>query len=73
MSAKKFVEQNAEILSDEEIENIRTLAQKLEAATRTEDKDLINREMETLNEYTAPLAHRALDENIKKAMTGKKI
>jgi hypothetical protein len=29
--------------------------------------------MENLNEYTAPLAHRALDVNIREAMQGKKI
>lgn len=73
LSAKKFLEQNAAILSDEEIESTKALTASLEAATKGEDKDAINKAMDELNTFTAPLAHRALDHNIAEAMKGKKI
>lgn len=73
LSADKFLVQNAEILTKDEAERTILLVNNLREATKGEDKDLINKRMEELNEYTAPLAHRALDANIKKAMAGKKI
>ena len=73
LSADKFLIQNAEILTKEETENTILLLNALREATGGEDKDLINKRMEELNQYTAPLAHRAMDVNIQKAMAGKKI
>ncbi len=72
-SAEKFIVQNAEILSDEEKTNTTALTNNLKKAVEGEDKDLINKAMDDLNEYTKPLAHRAMDFNIKKAMAGSKI
>ena len=73
LSAEKFMKQNDEILSIEEKETTNSLVKNLGKVTQGNDKDLINKAMEELNEYTAPLAHRALDVNIAKAMKGKKI
>ena len=42
-------------------------------SVKGEDKDNIHQSMEDLNEYTTPLAHRALDANIADAMKGKKL
>ena len=72
-ASHKFVKQNASILSTEEIDRTILLVQKLEDATSKEDKDIIQACMEDLNEYTTPLAHRALDANISDAMKGKKL
>ncbi|MCH2023284.1 MAG: Fe-S protein assembly chaperone HscA [Saprospiraceae bacterium] len=72
-ASHKFVKQNASILSPEEIDRTILLVQKLEDATSKEDKDIIQACMEDLNEYTTPLAHRALDANISDAMKGKKL
>jgi molecular chaperone HscA len=65
--------QNAAILTEEEASQTLVLVNALETATQGEDKDLIHQRMEELNEYTTPLAHRALDANIAEAMKGKKL
>jgi molecular chaperone HscA len=73
MSAKKFLQQNKNILSEEELQNTKLLTLQLQAVVDGEDKDLINEAMEQLNTYTHPLAHRAMDHTIANAMKGKKI
>jgi len=72
-SADKFLKQHEDLLSDEEKEQTLALAKALREATKQEDKDLINKRMDELNEYTAPLAHRAMDAAVSEAMKGKKI
>ncbi|MFN7119998.1 MAG: Fe-S protein assembly chaperone HscA [Saprospiraceae bacterium] len=73
LSADKFLQQNQEILSEEEITTIKELVAVLHHTTNGKDKDLINKAIADLNNYTAPLAHRAMDKTIAEAMTGKKI
>lgn len=73
LSADKFIIQNKEILSEEEIQQTRTLVADLRKQVSGTDKDAINKSMATLNEYTAPLAHRAMDVNIQKAMKGQRV
>lgn len=72
-SAEKFIAQNEEILSAEEIAKTRALAKALQQAAEGTDKDLINKAIEDLNAYTSPLAHRALDKAVGEAMRGKTI
>jgi molecular chaperone HscA len=73
LSGDKFLSQNAEILSEAEQSETRTLLTKLRESVTGQDKDSILLAMELLNAYTTPLAHRALDVNIRAAMQGKKI
>jgi molecular chaperone HscA len=73
MSSKKFLQQNKEILSEEELQNTKLLTLQLQSVVDGEDKDLINEAMEQLNTYTHPLAHRAMDHTIANAMKGKKL
>jgi molecular chaperone HscA len=73
LSSDRFLDQNKDILTGEEKENIRRLAQALRFSTEGEDKDAINAAMEDLNQYTAPLAHRAMDIAVAEAMKGKKV
>ncbi len=73
LSADKFIKQNDAILSEEEKANTVELVNTLRGAVAGEDKDAINGAMEQLNDYTAPLAHRAMDVTIAEAMRGKKI
>lgn len=73
LAARKFLTQNAAILTEEETQVTLQLVDNLEVTTKGEDKDKIHQAMETLNEYTTPLAHRALDANIAEAMKGKKL
>ncbi len=72
-SADKFLEQHASILSEVEKINTQKLVEALRIATAGEDKDYINKAMDELNTYTAPLAHRAMDATIGAAMRGKKV
>ena len=73
MATRKFLTQNAAILEADETQQLTQLAAQLEIVLDGEDKDAINSAMAELNEYSTPLAHRALDYNIKTAMTGKKV
>ncbi|MBK8704217.1 MAG: Fe-S protein assembly chaperone HscA [Saprospiraceae bacterium] len=70
LSADKFVQQHAAILSPEEIEITQKLNLALRDAVAGTDKDLINKTMEDLNAYTSPLAHRAMDTAISDAIKG---
>jgi len=72
LSGDKFLKQNADILSPEEVVHTNDLLNALRAATTGADKDVILSAIETLNTYTAPLAHRAMDYTIYEAMQGKK-
>ncbi len=73
LNADKFLQQNESILSENEIATTKKLVSELRKTVEEEDKDLINKAMDDLNEFTKPLAHRALDHNITKALSGKKI
>ena len=73
LASHKFIKQNASILTQEEVEKTILLVKELETSIKGTDKDLIHQCMENLNEYTTPLAHRALDANIADAMKGKKL
>lgn len=73
LSADKFLKQNKDILSEEEKATTQSLTEALKTAVKGEDKDLINKCMEDLNDYTKPLAHRAMDVTIGAAMKGRQV
>ncbi len=73
LASDKFLIQNAEILSDEEKEKLTALANDLRSVSQADDKDKINLSMKNLNDYSAPLAERAMNYNIKKALSGKTV
>lgn len=73
LSSDKFLQQNEEILSEEEKAKTQSLIEVLRKSVQEKDKDAINKAMDDLNTYTSPLAHRAMDVNIQKAMKGKKV
>lgn len=73
LASGKFLKQNDAILTDEEKSRTIELTENLKNSVDGDDKDAINKAMADLNEYTAPLAHRALDVNIGKAMKGQKL
>jgi molecular chaperone HscA len=72
-ATNKFLKQNVDILSKEEVEGLLAMAKLLEEAVAGEDKDLINKQMELLNDFARPLAERAMDRTVSEAMQGKKI
>lgn len=73
LSADKFVQQNADILSSKEANQIEVLRQELAKACAGNDKDRINRAIEAINAYTKPLAHRAMDKHVGEAMRGQNL
>ncbi len=72
-AGEKFVIQNKEILSEEEIEKLNQHILSLSSAIESKDRNQIESEMKSLNDYSTPLAERAMDHNIKKALSGKKL
>ncbi len=73
MASKRFIKQNNHWLSQDEKLNILALTQVLKVTTEGEDKDAIQDAMKQLNDYTTPLAHKAMDIAVSDAMKGKKV
>ncbi len=73
LAGEKFLQQNDALLSETEKATTRSLLRALQETTQGDDKDRIHAAIQQLNEYTAPLAHRAMDATIREAMQGKKI
>lgn len=73
LSSDKFIIQNKSILSEEEIAAILVHVEALKTAVAGADKDLINKIMDELNEFSTPLAERAMDHTISDSLKGKKI
>jgi Fe-S protein assembly chaperone HscA len=73
LSGERFLQQNDTVLSLVEKNTTRTLLQSLRNATAESDKDQILKKIDELNEYTTPLAHRAMDLAIAAAMQGQKL
>lgn len=73
LAADKFLRQQAGALSEEERQRTQALADQLRKLTEGDDKDAINRAIEEINEYTRPLAQKAMDQTIAEAVKGKKI
>jgi molecular chaperone HscA len=69
----KFLQQNISIFSKDESEAVLAYSKKLESAVEGEDKDLIQKYMDELNEFARPLAERAMDYTISEAMKGKQL
>jgi len=73
LATEKFLVQNNEILITEENGQINMLKDKLKDSLKAGTKDDIESAMKSLNDYSAPIAHRALDINIQKALKGIKM
>lgn len=72
-SGDKFLQQNKKLLTKEEMATTLQLMEALKQAATGSDKDAINKAIQDLNDYTAPIAHRAMDDTIQKAMKGKSV
>ncbi len=73
LAGEKFLQQNDALLSEVEKATTRSLLQALRETMDGDNKDRIHAAIEALNDYTAPLAHRAMDATIREAMRGKKV
>ena len=73
MATDRFLEQNKNALSEEQVTQILALKAELQASTKGENKDSVEAAMQAINVYTEPLAHEALDRNIGKALKETKL
>ena len=73
MATDRFLEQNKDALSEEQVTQILALKAELQASTKGENKDSVEAAMQAINVYTEPLAHEALDRNIGKALKETKL
>ncbi|SES29057.1 Fe-S protein assembly chaperone HscA [Pedobacter rhizosphaerae] len=72
-TAERFVEKHAEHLTQAEIRDTQLYISALKNALTLNDKDLILKKADELNEFTRPFAERVMDAAISTAMKGKKI
>jgi len=66
----KFLKQNDAILSDEEKQKLQIYVSAIEETMKGTDKDAIQKAMDEINEYSRPIAERAMDANIADALKG---
>lgn len=70
---EKFMTKNAALLSQEELLQTAAAMQSLQLSLTLEDKDLIQRQVEALNEISRPYAERAMDQAVAGALKGKSL
>ena len=71
--SKKFMEQNKEIISAEEMVHLAELVAELTQEIEKGTKDSIELTLEKLNSYSRPIAQRAMDYNIANALKGSQL
>ena len=72
-TTEKFMEKHRDLLHEDELNITLAQMQKLREAINAQDKDLIQKETEHLNDISRPYAERVMDSALKDAMKGKKI
>jgi molecular chaperone HscA len=72
-TTEHFLQKNREQLTREELLTTAEAMQALQLSITMEDKDLIQKKLQVLNDISQPYAERIMDNAISKAMTGKKI
>ncbi|WP_026770532.1 Fe-S protein assembly chaperone HscA [Asinibacterium sp. OR53] len=70
---EKFISKNPSLLSAEELQTTAQAMQALQLALTMDDKNLIQKKTEELNDITRPFAERAMDQAVSQAMKGKQI
>lgn len=70
---ENFITKNAALLNAEELKNTAEAMQALQLALTMEDKDLIHKKIEELNEVTRPFAERAMDKAVSEALKGRSL
>lgn len=72
-TTERFINKNQSILSDNELQNTTLYINDVNNALETNDKDVILKAIDELNEYTRPFAERLMDVAVSEALKGKKI
>ena len=72
-TTEKFIGKNASLLTQQELIATAGAMQALQLAITMEDKDLIHRKVEELNDISRPYAERVMDQAVSAAMKGRSI
>jgi len=72
-SSRRFLEQNKDSLTSTEKNKIKELAEDLDAVSKGDDKDLIHQAIEAFNQYTSPIAQKAMESALSQKLKGSKI
>ncbi len=72
-TTENFLQKNSALIYNDELLQTAAGMQALQLAITMEDKNLIQRKIEELNDISRPYAERIMDQAISKAMAGKKI
>lgn len=72
-TTESFLKKNKQYLEEAEIASTHEAIGQLQQAMTSNDKDLIQKHIESLNELTRPFAERVMDIAVSTAMKGKKI
>ncbi len=72
-TTEKFIGKNASLLTQHELIQTAEAMQALQLALTMEDKDLIHKKVEELNDISRPYAERAMDQAVSSAMKGRAI
>ncbi len=73
VNSERFLRQHSSWLSDEQKNKMSSLLGELKEQLKGENKDLINQAMTRLNDYSAPIAHEAMDRVIQSSLGGKSV
>lgn len=73
VNTERFLKQNDHWLGDENLKEIGDRLIRLKTVTPQDDKDAINQAMTEINDFTAPLAHEAMDRAMAETLGGKGI
>lgn len=72
-TTERFIDKNQSILTDNEIQKTALYINDVNNALEANNKDLILKAIDELNEYTRPFAERLMDVAVSEALKGKKI
>jgi len=72
-TTEKFIQKNNALLTKEEISSTAAAMQALQLSLTMEDKDLIHKKVEELNDLSRPYAERVMDQAIATAMKGRTV
>ncbi len=72
-TTERFLQKNSSLLSQQELLQTAGSMQALQLALTMEDKDLVQKKIEELNDVSRPYAERVMDKAIASAMKGKTI
>lgn len=73
LHTEKFIKQNATVLDEQEKINLLEMLTTIKSMIEGTDLDAIKSTIEILNEYSRPIAERALDHQVTLALSGKQI